>query len=161
MLRAATTRFIARVHRSHGRATLAVMTGARSLCVATAVLVVVTGCTSTSHPRVAAHPSPSPCPDRSIGRATTVQLIAQGGTPDVRIQLHTAVQVVVHGRANISAPVVTPPDAVCVIALSPPAQSRTGIYFTVKPARITIAATITGVAGGVGHPLYGATLVVR
>jgi hypothetical protein len=137
------------------------MTGVERAGMAAAVVVALTACSSSSHPRAAGFPSPAPCPDRSINPAKTVQLTAVGGTPDIPVQLHTAFEVVAHGRADIGTPMVTPADAVCLIALSPAAPTRTGIYLAVKPGHITVSATITGLPGGAGHTLYSATFVVR
>lgn len=89
-----------------------------------------------------------------------MQLTTLEGKPDVPVRLHTSFQVVAHAHVNVSTPIVTPADAV-LIALSPSAPTRTGIYFALKPGHITVAASITGGPGDYLRPLYGATFMVR
>lgn len=138
------------------------------------------GCTSAAQPHAitsssptkpdsvavqpaATHPSPAACHSVSIGQPRAFTLTAFEGRPTAALRLHSTFEVIIHGRApaRITTPVVTPSDAVCLVALSPLGTTRTATYFTLKRGHVTIAATITGVPGGVDHPLYGGRFTVR
>jgi uncharacterized membrane protein YeiH len=111
----------------------------------------------------AAYPSPSACHSVSAGQPAKFTLTDIEGRPTVAVRLHSTFEVIMHGTApaRIRTPIVTPADAVCLVALSPSGTTRTATYFTLKRGLVTIAATITGVPGGLPHPLYGGHFTVR
>jgi hypothetical protein len=107
------------------------------------------------------YPTPDSCPTRRLAPQVRVTLTAIGGKPDIQVHVHATFQVVVYasprGRTLITRPIVTPADAVCTVSLSPLAPRRTATYYVLQPGRIIVAATITGVPGGIGHPVFSAT----
>jgi len=150
-------------------------TDMKRLLAASATVLALAGCQSGSsqsgtEPLSRTDYKPPPvygeqCPANSgsdTASAAQVRLTNQSPQPKVTVPAGRAFAVRVSSdRADVTEPQSYDPKTVCRLSVS--LHGRTGIamFLAVRPGTTRIAATITGIAGGLEHPAYGADITAR
>ena len=101
---------------------------------------------------------PSPVRDVNVGSVlmtdrlpwTTVTL-AVGETVTTRVT----------GTSQVTAPQAAKPAVACRVSTALSGRSGTAVFLALRPGSTYATNTVTGLAGGLNHPTYGAEIVVR
>jgi hypothetical protein len=111
-------------------------------------------------------PAPGLCLDGVLGANLTkaITLSDDGKVPVVDLRVGNTLVATVRSENGfqVTAPAASPLDgALCPATASGPGTSRSVTFTARKRGTAYIEATITGVAGGIAHPSYGARVHVR
>ena len=96
------------------------------------------------------------------GAATTdVVLSDRLPWPAVTVAPGDTVTVRVSSDADVTEPQAANPRVACRLSVNLSGHTGTAVFVARSAGSTHVGATITGVAGGLNHPAYGATLVVK
>ena len=105
------------------------------------------------------------CPANSgSDTASAVQVLLTNQSPQPKVTVPAgrafAVRVTSDG-ADVTEPQSYDPNTVCRLSVSLHGRTGTAMFLAVRSGATRIAATITGIAGGLEHPAYGADITVN
>jgi hypothetical protein len=104
----------------------------------------------------AAAPAPAPDPD-----LRSVLMTDRLPWPTVTLAVGQTVTARVTGTAQVTALAAAKPAVACRLSTALSGRSGTAVFLALQPGTTYVTDTVTGIAGGLNHPVYGALIVVR
>jgi hypothetical protein len=103
------------------------------------------------------------CPAGSSHADSTadVRLTDRLPQPIVTVAPGQTVTVYVDSEADVTDPQTSTPVVACRLSVTLSGHSGTATFLARSPGSTHVGATVTGIPGGLNHPAYGATILVK
>jgi hypothetical protein len=103
------------------------------------------------------------CPTGSPHASATADVLLSDRQPQptVTVAPGQSVTVRVSSDADVTEPQASNPGVACRLSVTLSGHSGTATFLARSAGSTYVGATVTGIAGGLNHPAYGATIVVK